>query len=276
MFFRNYWWLLLPISAFLLLTFFLPVGITLGYTLVSNGSFSLQTYIDFFTDSFYWQVTLRTLRVGLIVTVLAVVMGYPVAFFLYSLKGKWKNLLLALVIFPLWTNSVVRTYSWMVVLGKYGFVNGVLQALGVVSEPLKILYTPASVIIGLVHLFLPLMVLSLTSAMENIHPSILEAAQSLGAGELRAFWTTVVPLTLPGLVMGVATVFTGAITAYVTPQMLGGSGVLMLSTLLYQKAMVTFDWDVASAIAMVSAVLTLLVTFGLGAVARARKRGVRV
>lgn len=272
MFFRNYGWLLLPVSAFLVLTFVIPVGITLGSTFVANGKFSLEPYFRFFRDSFYWQVTMRTLRVGLIVTFLAVLMGYPVAFFLYNLDGKWKNLLLSLVVFPLWTNSVVRTYSWMVVLGKYGFVNGVLQSLGIIREPLKLLYTPISVIIGLVHLFLPLMILSLTSAMENIHPSIMEASRSLGAGEIRAFWTTIVPLTMPGLVMGVASVFTGAITAYVTPQMLGGSGVLMLSTLLYQKTMVTFDWDVASIIATVSAALTLIITFGLGAVAR--KRGV--
>lgn len=270
MFFRNYWWLLLPISVFLILTFFFPVGVTLGYTFLSERELSLQPYLDFFGDSFYRQITGRTLWIGLVVTVFAILMGYPVAFFLYNLDGKRKNLLLALVVFPLWTNSVVRTYSWMVTLGRHGFVNSALQTLGIIDEPLKLLYTPISVIIGLVHLFLPLMVLSLTSAMENIHPSILEAARSLGASELRTFWTAVVPLTMPGLVMGVATVFTGAITAYVTPQMLGGSGVMMLSTLLYQKAMVTFDWDVSRVIAAVSTALTLLVTFGLGAVARKR------
>lgn len=271
---RSYLWLLLPISTFLVVTFFWPVGLIFWNTIFTRDQgFTLSAYWEFIRDPLFRQVFWRTLQLGVMVTTLAVIMAYPVAFVLYRLGGRWRSFLLALVVFPLLTNPVVRSYSWMVVLGKFGFINSLLTGLGIVNDPLQMLYTPRAVVLGLVHLFLPLMVLSLVSAMENIHQAVLEAAESLGASPLRAFWTTVVPLTLPGLVMGVALVFTGSITAYVTPHMLGGSRVLMLSTLLYQQAMVVFDWNAATVIAAISTLLTLAVVLVMGAIAR--RKGVQ-
>lgn len=267
---RRIAWLLIPSLLLLGLFFLWPLaGMFLSTVYQPKAGFSVAGgYARFFTDPFYLMIFWRTVGFGLLVTSITVVFGYPVAFLLSRLEGRLKSVLMVLVVFPLLTNSVVRTFSWMVVLGKFGFVNQALQWLHLTSEPVKILYTPAAVLIGLVHLFLPLLVLSLTSAMENLHPSVLEAAESLGAGPLTTFFRVLLPLTLPGLAVGAALVFTGATTAYVTPQMLGGSRVMMLSTLLYQKAMVSFDWPTATTIAAVSTAVTFLVIGALSALGR--------
>ncbi len=274
MFFRRYWFLVVPVTVFLLVTFLRPLVSILATTVYApdKGLF-LDRYVRFFSNGFYRSVFWRTVRLGLVVTAVCVLMGYPISFYLSRLKGRRKSILLALVVFPLLTNSVVRTYSWMVVLGRNGFINSLLQRLSIINEPIPILYTPFAVAVGLVHLFLPLMILSLTSAMENIDTSLIEAAQSLGASDMRAFARVVVPLTLPGLVVGSVLVFTGSTTAYVTPHMLGGSRVMTLATLLYQKAMVMFDWTTATTIAAISVFITLVVIWVFNAISR--RAGVR-
>lgn len=274
MFIRRYWFLAVPVTAFLVLTFLWPLVSILVTTVYSPGKgFFLDRYVKFFSDEFYRSIFWRTVELGLIVTLACILMGYPISFHLSHLKERRKAVLLALVVFPLLTNSVVRTYSWMVVLGRNGFVNSLLQRLEIVSNPIPILYTPFAVAIGLIHLFLPLMILSLTSAMENMDPSLIEAAKSLGASEMRAFVKVVVPLTLPGLVVGSVLVFTGSTTAYVTPHMLGGSRVMTLATLLYQKAMVVFDWATATTVAAVSVLVTFAVIWSFNAISR--RMGVR-
>lgn len=261
--------MLVPITAFLLAAFVWPLASVLMTTVYSPGrGFFLDQYVKFFSDEFYLSVFWRTVWLGLIVTIACILMGYPISFYLSRMKERRKAILLALIVFPLLTNSVVRSYSWMVAFGRNGFINSLLRWLGVIAEPIPILYTPFAVAVGLVHLFLPLMILSLTSAMENIDPALIEAAESLGASETRAFTRVVVPLTLPGLVIGSVLVFTGSTTAYVTPHMLGGSRVMTLATLLYQKAMVVFDWTMATTVAVISVLLTFAVITAFNAVSR--------
>lgn len=267
---RRLGWLLTPALLLLSVFFIWPLAGMFISTVYNQrvGFAALSGYQRFFSDPFYLGVFTRTVAMGLLVTGICVLFAYPVSMLLSRMSGGKKSLLMALVVFPLLTNSVVRTFSWMVVLGKFGVVNRALMWLGIIHEPAKILYTPTAVVIGLIHLFLPLLVLSLTSAMENINPSTLEAAESLGAGPVRRFVRVLLPLTLPGLAVGTALVFTGSTTAYVTPQMLGGSRVLMMSTLMYQKAMVSFDWDVATTIAAISTAVTFLVIGVLSLAAR--------
>lgn len=261
-------------TVFLVVTFLWPLMSILATTVYAPGKgLFLDQYARFFSDEFYRSIFWRTVRLGLVVTVVCILLGYPISFYLSRLKERRKAILLALVVFPLLTNSVVRTYSWMVVLGRNGFVNSLLLWLRIVNDPIPILYTPFAVTVGLIHLFLPLMILSLTSAMENVDTSLIEAAQSLGASEMRAFARVVVPLTLPGLVVGSVLVFTGSTTAYVTPHMLGGSRVMTLATLLYQKAMVVFDWTMATTVAAISVFITLVVIWAFNAISR--RAGVR-
>jgi len=204
-------------------------------------------------------VYLRTLQLGVIVTGLATLMGYPAAYFIAHLPASRRALAMSLVILPLLTNPVARTYAWLVILGRNGFFNQTMVALGLIAEPIRIIYTENAIVIGLLQLFLPLMVLTLVSAMENIPADVEEAARSLGAGGVQTFLRVILPLSADGLVLGGTLVFTGSITAYVTPAILGGTRVLMLATLLQQRAIVLLDWNGATIIAVVMILTTLVI-----------------
>jgi len=156
------------------------------------------------------------------------------------------------------TSAIVRSFSWMVILGKNGLVNQLLTSIGLIDEPLKIMYTPTAMMIGLIHLFLPLMIISLVGVMENIDGDLLNASSSLGASRMKGFMTVIVPLCVPGLIVGSILVFVGSLTAYTTPQLLGGKQ-RVVATFLYQNAMTLNDWDMASIIATVMIVVTFII-----------------
>jgi putative spermidine/putrescine transport system permease protein len=251
--------LLLPGGIFLSFFFLVPLLFVLVESFTgADGGISLQRYVDLLKDPQFHQVYLRTLKIGLSVTFLAVIISYPSAYVITKLSVGKKSLLMSLVILPLMTSSVARTFAWIVILGRYGLINQSLRALWIIDQPLRIMYTEAAIIIGLLHLFMPLMVLTLVSALENIPDEVEEAALSLGSGRAGCFFRVIVPLSFDGLMMGVALVFTGSITAYVTPAILGGSKVLTLSTLMRQEALVLMNWGAATAIAVVMTATTLV------------------
>lgn len=167
--------------------------------------------------------------------------------------------MLMLAIFPLLVSPVVRSFSWMIILGRNGLLNEFLLATGLINEPLSILYTPAAVAIGLIHLFLPLMIVTLVGVMENIDADLFLAAESLGASKAKAFLKVMVPLCVPGLVIGSTLVFVGSFTAYTTPALLGGQQ-RVISTFLYQNAITLNDWHAAAMIATIMIVITFVVT----------------
>lgn len=250
-----------PALIFIVLLFLVPLGTIFVNTFRDDvGAFTLQGYRDFVQDPVVQKVYLRTLRLAAIVTVTSAVIGYPVSYAIARMTPGRRSIAMSLVILPLMTNPVARTYSWLVILGRLGLVNSVVEALNLSERPLRLLYTETAIVLGLLHLFLPLMILSLVSAMENIPVEVEEAAHSLGANRLTVFLRIIVPLSADGLILGGTLVFTGCITAYVTPALLGGTRVLMLATLLYQRAMVLIDWNSATIIA-VSMVLTTLVVY---------------
>ena len=195
---------------------------------------------------------------ALVVTVIAVFAGYPTAYLMMKLKPSRKAMLMSLVILPLMTSPVARTYAWIVILGRYGIVNQTLSVLGMTKEPIRMLYTEGAIIIGLLQLFLPIMVLNLVSALENVPNEVEEAALSLGSNKVGTFFRVIVPLSFDGLIMGVTLVFTGCITAYVTPAILGGAKVLTLATLMRQQALVLMNWEAATVIAVVMILTTLV------------------
>lgn len=217
---------------------------------------------------------IRTIRVSLIVTVICIILGVPTAYYIAGTSQKWRGLLMALTLFPMLTNSVIRSFAWINLLGQNGVINKVLSSIGAISEPLTLLYTEFSIIIGSVYLFLPILIITLVGVMENIHPEIMEAAETLGASRIKAFIKVVLPLSIPGIIVGSILVFTGTLTAYTTPQLLGGNRNMMLSTFLYQNAMTLGNWKSASVIALIMIVTTLVVMKVLNLIAnRIDKRG---
>src|SRR6185437_11318885 len=173
--------LLLPGVLFLTVFMAVPILLTIGSTFFDKGTFTFAGYLNFFKDPYFLKIVWTTLRVSLVTTILCIILGFPVAYFISKQGPRQKAILLALAIFPLLTSSVVRSFSWMIILGKKGLLNNALIGIGLIKEPLDILYTPTAMMIGLVHLFLPLIIITLVGVLENIDPDLIKAAESLGA-----------------------------------------------------------------------------------------------
>ena len=266
--------LLFPGVVLLCLFLVLPLLSSLIPTVFPESSFSLQLYIDFFKDSYFMAVLGRTLSISLIVTIFCAVLGLPAAYVISGVSKKWRGILIALTLFPLLTNSVIRSFAWITILGKNGVINNLLMMFGVITEPMSLLYTDFSIIIGSVYLFLPTMIMTLVGVLENIDDDLLEAAATLGLSPLKGFFKIILPLSLPGMIVGSILVFTGTLTAYTTPQLLGGNKKMLLATLLYQRATTLGDWTSASVIALVMIVITFAVMKALNLLAKSMdKRG---
>jgi putative spermidine/putrescine transport system permease protein len=251
--------LLIPGLIIIIVFLFIPLIYTIGTTFKGETGFTFERYVNFFKDGYFVKIFNRTLRIALITAIISMILGMPVAYYISRTKKSVRGIFIACTVFPLLTNSVVRSFAWMTILGKNGVINKLLLNLNIIEKPLKLLYTESAIIIGTVYLFLPLMVVSLVGVMENIEGDLIEAAESLGASKIKAFFKVIFPLSVPGLIVGSVLVFTGAFTAYTTPQLLGGNKNIVLSTLVYQRAMTLGDWTGASVVATVMIITTLTV-----------------
>ncbi|RYL88491.1 ABC transporter permease [Sporolactobacillus sp. THM7-4] len=249
---------LLPGLVFLLLFMIVPIILTISSTFKDQGQISFNGYIEFFKNKYFIQVLMNTLKVSLMTTLLCIVISLPVSYYISRIHGRMKSVLIALSVFPLLTSAIVRSFSWMIILGKNGLLNEILMNMHVIREPLNVLYTPTSMIIGLVHLFLPLMIISLVGVMENISDDLVQAAESLGASRFVAFRKIIFPLCVPGLIVGSILVFVGSLTAYTTPALLGGKQ-QVISVYLYQNAMTLNDWHAASIVATIMVAVTFVI-----------------
>ena len=273
---RNNVRYILILPGVVLLCFFLvlPLLSSLIPTFFPRNVFSFQLYSEFFKDSYFMRVLWRTLVNSFFVTLICAVFGLPVSYVISGVSKKWKGILIALTLFPLLTNSVIRSFAWITILGKNGVINSLLLQWGIIKEPITLLYTDFSIIIGSVYLFLPTMVMTLIGVLENVDDDILEAASTLGLSPIKIFLKIIFPLSLPGMLVGSVLVFTGTLTAYTTPQLLGGNKKMMLATLLYQRATALGDWTSASVIALVMIVITFIVMRGFNLLAKSMdKRG---
>ena len=268
--FRKPALLMLPGLAFLLVGFLLPAVAMLLAPPGEETSAVLTRFIEMFTDPYELRIIGRTVLIGLIVTALCVVLGFPIAYLLARSTGRWGGILLVVAIFPLLLSNVVRTFGWLVLLGANGAIGRLLTATGLVDDAPQLLYTPLAIVLGLTQLFLPLALISCYSAVAQIDPGLDDAARGLGAGRTRTFWTVVVPLATPGVIIAATLVFAGSVTAYTTPYLLGGSGQRMLATQLFTYASVTVDWPAASATALI---MTMLVFVVSGIASLAGRRG---
>ena len=267
------YYFLFPGIVLLLFFLMIPLCSILWPTVFPDG-FSLSAYSAFLQDEYYLEILVRTIRISIISTIVCIILGIPTAYFISRCSAKLKGVFIAISIFPMLTNSVVRSFAWINILGKNGVINNMLLGMGIIDEPIRMLYTEFSVIIGTIYLFLPIMIMTLVGVMDHIDNDMMEAAESLGANKLKAFIKIVLPMSVPGILTGAVLVFTGALTAYTTPQLLGGNKSLVLATLIYQRAMTLNDWSGAGVIACIMIVITLVVMKMLNMLAaRLDKRG---
>ncbi|AYD04035.1 ABC transporter permease [Neorhizobium sp. NCHU2750] len=261
------WGLTLPATLLVILALVVPVLITIASTFGEpRGVFS--TYSAFFNSGFRTGILYRTLRIALMTTALSLIVGFLTAYVIAQMPARLKSIAIIAAVFPLLTGVVVRSFAWLIILGKNGIINNLLISLGITTEPLSMLYTEGSVIVAMVYLFVPLMILTLTGVLEAIPRDVVEASASLGAKPFATFLQVILPLAVPGLIVGAVLVFTGSFTSYATPQLLGGERQMMMGTLLYQRAMVTFDWVGASTIAAIMVVITIAVVSIMSRMAR--------
>ena len=265
---KIYWLFILPGCLFLAFFMLIPLFSLIFKTFIDGGgSFSLENYTALLGSTYFKQVFWRSIRLSLASTAACAVLGFPTAYSI-SKYSKNKGVLMALAVFPMFTSPVIRSFSWMVILGKKGIVNDLLVAAGIVAKPISLLYNEFSMVVGFIQLFLPLMILSLIGVMDNISEDLNLAAGSLGASRMAVFRHVVLPLSIPGLVTGSVLVFTGCLTAYTTPQLLGGTDTRVLATLIYQQAMSLGDWTQASAVAVVMIVITVVVSQAINGISR--------
>ncbi|SAL46808.1 binding-protein-dependent transport system inner membrane protein [Caballeronia udeis] len=248
-----------PIIVLLLVMLVYPVGQLLLLSVHNDSGFTLVEYKRLFASSVYVDVLLITLKVSLWTTFFSVLTGYPIAYLISSLTRERKNRLLFWVLLSFWTSFLVRTFAWVVLLGRNGVINQVLLGLGIIDRPLSLLYNFSAVIVGMVHALMPLAVLTMLSVMENIDRRLPSAAATLGARPGTVFWKVYFPLSLPGVAAGALMVFVTAIGFFITPTLLGGRHQTMITQLIIDQVMQALNWGFAGAISVLLLAVVLLV-----------------
>jgi ABC-type spermidine/putrescine transport system permease subunit I len=246
----------LPALALLCIFFLFPVARFLGFSFESGN---LEWYAKALGEGLYLQVFWNTFEIAVLVTFFCLLLGYPVGFLIATTTPFWATVGFVFVLLPLWTSVLVRTYAWMVLLGRNGVLNRLLIDAGLIEEPLPLLHNFTGVLIGMVHVLLPYMVLLIYGAVRRLDPSIVAAAQGLGASTWRIFWRIYVPLTMSGIFAGCVIVFVLSLGFFITPALLGGGRVIMIAVLIEQQVRELLNWPFAAALSAVLLVATLAV-----------------
>ena len=249
-----------PLVLYLLVFYAYPVLLMLQRS-VYKGGWTLAVFGDLLRDGVFWRVMQITGTISLIVTIACLLLAYPVALFLARRSKSVANLLIILVLIPFWTSILVRTYAWMVLLGRRGMINDLLIASGLIERPLQLLNTRFAVCVAMVHVLLPFMVLPIYSTLRSLDWRLIRAAEGLGARPLAVFRQVLLPLSLPGISAGCILVFTLAIGFYITPALVGGPSDLMISILIANQVNI-LDWPQAAAMAVVLLAVVLAIFAG--------------
>jgi putative spermidine/putrescine transport system permease protein len=252
-------WLAVPATAYCLLLFAVPLALLLVESLRGPNGWTLDGYTSFFGSAYAWGVVLRTLRLAAITTCICFVIGYPAAFALSWTRGWLQSVLVASLLLPLSLSVIVKAFGWTVLLRGDGIVNVALQALGLTASPLRLLFTEAGLLIGIVNIFLPFMVLPLFASIRQLDPNLSEAAATLGGGPIYCFMRVVLPLTVPGIVAGGTLVFSLSIAAYVIPTLLMGDAYQTLPTTIATSFLYLQDPQRGSVAGVVLLALSVLV-----------------
>ncbi len=259
------WALLAPALSAIFFLLVIPVSFIVVYSFwlrAATGAdipaFQSGNYAKFFADFFYPSILIRSLRIALETVLFCVVMGYIPAYFFYRSETRFKSLLLLLIMLPFWISYIIRTLSWINILGETGLINHLLISSGLLSSPLAMLYNEGSVLMGLIQYMLPFMILNIYVSLEGIDKSLVEVAKSLGCTEWQAFKEVTLPLSLPGVSAGCLLIFVLTSGTYITPMILGGAKNEMISNLIFKRVIVTLDWPFGSAMSVI--LLTILFT----------------
>jgi spermidine/putrescine transport system permease protein len=246
-----------PALLWLLLFLVLPLMLVLLYSLWTHGAggtiirtFTVENYARFITRSIYSRILLRSFLAGLETSALALALGYPTAYYLANRRSRG-SLLLFLIMIPFWTSYLIRIYSWMLILMERGVINYVLLNLGLVAEPVRLLFTPFAVIIGMTYSALPFTILPIYAVLSGINRDLVEAAKTLGANNWQAFLEVTFPLSLPGVVAGGIIVFIQGAGNFLAPAILGGTGADLMANVIANRFLETFNWPFGSALAMI-------------------------
>ncbi|MFG1204368.1 ABC transporter permease [Xanthobacter aminoxidans] len=268
------WALALPLAAFFTLFFIAPLGLLVAISFETErqmtGTLGLGQYAAFLTDGLNLAVLRDTLLVGAKATLLCLLFGYPLAWLCTRVSARWQAVLIFLVVLPIVTSVVVRTFAWIVILGRHGIVNEAILALGLSAQPLKLLFSETGVVIVLAQVQMPLMVLPLITTLQRIDPNLESASQALGAGAWRTFFKVTLPLSLPGIIAGTILTYTACVTAFVTQSLIGGSRLLFMPMMIFQQAMDLQNWPFAAAVSVIFMVSVLLIVAMLVALSRSR------
>ena len=249
-----------PAILLILIILIIPVGWLFYVSFIgADGSFSLENYGRMIKSKSYARIFRVTFEVSFLTTGLCILIGYPLAYFISGLPNRMANICLITVLLPFWTSLLVRTYAWLVLLQKRGLINDWAISLGLWEEPIKLVHNLTGTLIGMVHIMLPFLILPVYSAMKAIDQDYMKAAANLGADPKRAFWTVFFPLTTPGLFAGALMVFILCLGFFVTPAVLGGGKVIMVSMKIVSNIELFVNWGAASALGVVLLVLTIVI-----------------
>ena len=265
------WQLVLPLALFFALFVFAPLALLGAVSFHNDPTLTtpgVAQYVKFVTDRFNMAVLGQTLWLGLLATAVALVVGYPLAYIYMVAPAALQRVLMLVIVLPLLTSAVVRTFAWVVILGRQGIVNTALTALGLVDTPVRLLYTPWAVVVALAQIQLPLMVLPVITALGNIDPNLRHASHALGAGRWRTFVEVTLPLSAPGLLAGCLLVYAGSVSAFVTQTLVGGGQLMLMPQYMYQQAIQANNYPFAAAVAMILLVAVLAIVVLVNLVTR--------
>jgi putative spermidine/putrescine transport system permease protein len=263
--------LILPLATIFAAFFGAPLALLLAMSLhedVAMRTWTLGNYVKFFADPFNVSILTDTLLLGLKATLLCLVFGYPVAWLTHRAGARWQSLLTFVVILPILTSVVVRTFSWIVILGRQGVLNQLLLGVGLINEPLRLLYTETGLVIVLAQVQMPLMVLPILTVLSKIDPNLADASRALGAGEWRTLWRITLPLSLPGVIAGCILTYAASITAFVTQTLIGGARLIYMPLDIYQQAVGANNWPFAAALSIIFMITVMAVVAVLSAIGR--------
>jgi len=258
---------LFPCIFWIGLFFLIPLALMAVYSFLERGLYggvhwilTLENYTRFL-DPLYFHMLMRSFRISLFTTVILLIIGYPMAYWIATVDKRWRNILIFLVILPFWTSDLIRTYAWMLILRDTGLINNGLISLHIIETPLTLLYTEGAILLGLSYVSLPFMVLPLYASIEKLDPSLMEAAEDLGATPLWRFLKVTVPLTKSGILAGSLLVFIPSIGAFIVPDLLGGAKVMMIGNLIQLQFGSSRNWPFGSAASFVLMAVVLAAVF---------------
>ncbi len=266
-----------PLAALFLVAFLLPLLMLIFVSLFRTPQFQAMgadQYVRFLSDAFNLRVLLDTLVLGIEVATLTLVLAYPLGMVYVAAGPLARTLITFLILLPLLTSTVVRTFAWIVILGREGIVNSAMLALGLWHEPARLLYSWGGLVIALAQIQLPLMALPVINSLLRVNPNLVKAAEGLGAGRLRIFLTVILPLTLPGALAGWLLVFSAAVAAFITQTLVGGGRIILMPLYIYQQAMGVQDWPFSAALSLIFTAAVVGIVTLIGTLSRRFMRGV--